>query len=81
MKKKKIQFEILRNIRIEEMVAEGKCLARHENQVIFVKDAAPGDVVDLRITAKKKKFMEATPVHFHSNSQLRVEPFCEHFGI
>ena len=46
-KKKKINFEILENIRIEEMVAEGKCLARHENMVIFVGGVAPGDVVDL----------------------------------
>lgn len=62
------------------MVAEGKCLARHNNMVIFVAGAAPGDVVDLRITRKKKKFYEAEPVHFHELSELRVQPFCEHFG-
>ncbi|MDQ3291593.1 MAG: TRAM domain-containing protein, partial [Bacteroidota bacterium] len=28
------------------MVAEGNCLARHENRVVFVKGVAPGDVVD-----------------------------------
>lgn len=63
------------------MAAEGKCLARHENMVIFVKDVAPGDVVDLKITKKKKSFAEAIPVAFHAYSELRVEPFCEHFGI
>lgn len=62
------------------MVAEGKCLARHNNMVIFVAGVAPGDVVDLRITRKKKKFYEAEPVHFHELSELRVQPFCEHFG-
>lgn len=80
-KKKKLKFEILENIRIEEMVAEGKCLARHDNLVIFVGGVAPGDVVDLRITKKKKSFLEATPVRFHEFSDLRVQPFCEHFGI
>ena len=79
--KKKPQFEIIRNIRIEEMAAEGKCLARHENLVIFVKDVAPGDVVDLQVTKQKKNFLEATPVHFHAYSELRTEPFCEHFGV
>lgn len=63
------------------MAAEGKCLARHENMVIFVKDVAPGDVVDLKITKKKKSFAEAVPVAFHTYSDLRVEPFCEHFGV
>ncbi|RIJ34142.1 23S rRNA (uracil(1939)-C(5))-methyltransferase RlmD [Pontibacter oryzae] len=62
------------------MVAEGKCLARHDNMVIFVAGVAPGDVVDLRITRKKKSFLEAEPVHFHELSELRVQPFCEHFG-
>ncbi len=79
--KKQKKFEILENIRIEEMVAEGKCLARHDNMVVFVGGVAPGDVVDLRITKKKKSFMEAVPVHFREYSELRVQPFCEHFGI
>nr|WP_162429000.1 23S rRNA (uracil(1939)-C(5))-methyltransferase RlmD [Pontibacter pudoricolor] len=78
--KKQKTFEILENIRIEEMVAEGKCLARHNNMVIFVGGVAPGDVVDLRITKKKKSFMEAVPVQFREYSDLRVQPFCEHFG-
>ncbi|MBW7467470.1 23S rRNA (uracil(1939)-C(5))-methyltransferase RlmD [Pontibacter aydingkolensis] len=63
------------------MVAEGKCLARHDNMVIFVGGVAPGDVVDLRVTRKKKSFMEAVPVAFREYSELRVEPFCEHFGV
>lgn len=79
--KKQKTFEILENIRIEEMVAEGKCLARHNNMVIFVGGVAPGDVVNLRVTKKKKSFMEAVPVQFREYSELRVQPFCEHFGI
>ncbi|QCR21150.1 23S rRNA (uracil(1939)-C(5))-methyltransferase RlmD [Pontibacter sp. SGAir0037] len=80
-KKKKQVFELLEHIKIEEMAAEGKCLARHNNMVIFVGGVAPGDVVDLRVTKKKKNFMEATPVHFHEYSELRIQPFCEHFGV
>ena len=80
-KHKKKQFEILENVKIEEMVAEGKCLARHNNMVIFVAGVAPGDVVDLRVTRKKKSFLEAQPVAFREYSALRVEPFCEHFGV
>ena len=79
--KNKKQFEIIKNIRIEEMAAEGKCLARHENLVIFVTGVAPGDVVDLKVTKQKKNFLEASPIHFHTYSELRVEPFCEHFGV
>lgn len=77
---KKLKTEGLREIEITTMVAEGKCLVRHDNLVIFVTGVAPGDVVDLRITKAKKSFLEAVPTRFHKYSDLRVEPFCQHFG-
>ena len=73
--------QILEQIRIENSAAGGKCVARYENQVIFVEGVAPGDVVDLRILRKKKSFLEATPVKYHKYSKLRAEPFCSHYGV
>ncbi len=61
--------------------AEGKAIARINEKVVFVKYAAPGDIVDLQVTRKKKKYMEAKIIRFHKYSDIRVEPFCEHFGI
>ncbi|MBC6989382.1 23S rRNA (uracil(1939)-C(5))-methyltransferase RlmD [Hymenobacter sp. BT491] len=77
---KKIPADALREVEITDMVAEGKCLVRHNNMVIFVTGVAPGDVVDLRVTKAKKNFLEAVPTRFHKYSELRVEPFCQHFG-
>jgi len=77
---KNIPAELLRNVTIQDMVAEGKCLVRVENLVIFVSQVAPGDVVDLRVTRAKKAFLEAVPVKFHVYSELRTTPFCQHFG-
>ena len=71
----------LENVTIEGIAAEGKCIARVDDQVIFVQGVAPGDVVNVQITRKKKNFMEGRPVHFHKYSEDRVEPFCEHFGL
>ena len=72
---------ILKEKYIDRMAAEGKCVAQHEGKVIFVKNAAPGDIADLKVTRKKKKYLEAVPVHFHKFSDIRTEPFCSHFGI
>ena len=77
-KRKSIVFE---EVKIESMAAEGKCIARVDDKVIFVKEAAPGDVADIQITRKKKSFMEGVPIKFHEYSDKRSEPFCEHFGI
>jgi 23S rRNA (uracil1939-C5)-methyltransferase len=71
---------ILENITIEAVASEGKCIARHEGQVIFVEQVVPGDIVDLLVFRKKKGFMEARTIKFHTLSPKRVEPFCSHFG-
>jgi 23S rRNA (uracil1939-C5)-methyltransferase len=81
-KNNKEKFPLLEKISITGIAAEGKCIARTEDMVIFVEGvAAPGDIVDLRITRKKKNFIEAVPVRFHQYSSQRVEAFCEHFGV
>ena len=78
--------ERLAGVRIDAVAAEGKCIVRTEEGVIFVENptggpgVAPGDVVDLRITNTKKQYREAVAERVHEWSTLRAEPFCEHFG-
>ncbi|HMR84304.1 MAG TPA: 23S rRNA (uracil(1939)-C(5))-methyltransferase RlmD [Niabella sp.] len=76
-KKKNITLE---KILIEDYAAEGRSLARVDGKVIFVEQVVPGDVVDVRLTKNKKDWGEGWPLHFHSYSEKRVEPFCSHFG-
>ncbi len=78
--KKKHYNAIFENIKISDFAAEGKALCRIDDMVVFVRQAAPGDIVDLRIVKVKRKFMEAEIVRFHEKSELRTDAFCEHFG-
>lgn len=79
MAKKEI---IIENLKIEAVAAEGKCVAHApEGQVVFVEYAVPGDVVDVRVTKKKKSFMEARILRIVEPSEHRLEPFCKHFGV
>jgi 23S rRNA (uracil1939-C5)-methyltransferase len=73
--------QIIEQLPILDMAAEGKCVARHEGKVIFVTNVAPGDIVDVKIIGRDKKFLEVIPVNFHTYSELRTDPFCSHFGI
>lgn len=79
MKKKK--EVILPNITITDLAAEGKAVAKPDGKAIFVKNAVPGDVVDLKITRSKSSFAEAEAIAFHKYSDLRTNPACSHFGI
>ena len=81
MARKRKPLPLLENITIEAVAAEGKCITRVDEQVIFVPFCVPGDVVDLQVVKKKHKYCEAKVVRFIKKSEVRQEPMCEHFGI
>ena len=81
MARKRKPLPLLENITIEAVAAEGKCITRVDDQVIFVPFCVPGDVVDLQVVKKKHKYCEAKVVRFVKKSDVRQEPMCEHFGI
>lgn len=72
---------MLENIEIEAFAAEGKALARVDDLVVFVPFAAPGDVVDIKLSRKRKQHAEGRIVAFKKYSPDRTEPFCSHFGV
>ncbi len=71
---------ILERLVIEAIAAEGFCIAHHGEKVVFVPFAAPGDVVDVRVTKARRKYFEARVERWHERAPERVEPFCPHFG-
>jgi len=71
---------VIEKVRVHDYAAEGKSLARVEGKVIFIENAVPGDLVDIRLSKNKKDWAEGVAVQFHEFSQERVKPFCPHFG-
>ncbi len=71
----------MENIEIETMAAEGKCIAKVDGLVLFIKGGAPGDTVQVKLTKIKSSFLEGTVTAIQKFSPLRTEPFCEHFGM
>ncbi|WP_443937845.1 23S rRNA (uracil(1939)-C(5))-methyltransferase RlmD [Pedobacter sp. MW01-1-1] len=71
---------IVPNVHVIDIAEEGKGVGKADELVIFIDKAVPGDVVDVRLTKKKKNFAEAVIEQLHQKSDLRTEPFCPHFG-
>lgn len=72
----------IKGIQISSYAAEGKSIATLEDgKVLFVENAIPGDVVDVRVTKNKKSWAEGKVTKLITPSPTRVEPFCEHFGV
>jgi len=69
-------------VEITDFAAEGKCIFKSEDGVIFVEgNVAPGDVVDLEVVRTKKKLKEAIVTKIHKPSTMRAEPYCAHHGV
>lgn len=78
MRRKKV---VLHHVTMENYAAEGKSLARVDGKVIFVENTIPGDEVDVLLQKNKKDWAQGIALHFHAYSNLRVDPFCQHFGV
>ena len=81
MGRRKYKKKIIEQVTIIEAVAEGKCLAKKDDLVIFVTGVIPGDIVDVLINKKKPNYLEGRPLKFHKYSEKRIDAFCKHFGI
>ncbi len=81
MARKRRELPLIEGLEITTLAAEGKAMGRHDDMVVFVPMTVPGDVVDVQIHNKRRRFMEGSVVRYIVRSPLRVEPFCEHFGV
>ena len=52
-----------------------------DGYVLFVPGALPGDLVNVEITNKGKRFGYGKIVSIEEPSSFRVEPFCPYFGL
>jgi 23S rRNA (uracil1939-C5)-methyltransferase len=75
------ELPFLEKVRITDIGAEGNALAKVDNLVVFVPMLIPGDLVDIKVIKKRKKYLEGRVVKFHEYSPDRIEPRCIHFGV
>ncbi len=78
---RKNRKKLFENVTVVDTATKGKTVAKTEDgNVIFLPNAVPGDVVDIQTYKKRKAYYEGKAVHFHSYSDKRTKPVCEHFG-
>lgn len=80
MSNRKKENEVLENVAIEKIAAEGKSIAHVGEKVLFVPQVIPGDIVNVRVTRKKRGYMEGIAIKIVTPSPDRIAPFCEHYG-
>lgn len=72
---------IFENVLITDAGSEGMAIGKINEQVIFIPFGIPGDIVNVQIIKKKKKYLEGKIVSIIQPSPKRVTPHCSHFGV
>ena len=70
----------LENIEVINTASKGKSIARHDGRVIFINGAIPGDICNITVFKKRRKYWEARIDKIIKKSKYRIEPKCSHFG-
>ncbi|ALJ03685.1 RNA methyltransferase [Pseudalgibacter alginicilyticus] len=73
--------KVFTNIEVIDAGAKGKTIGKApDGKIIFLPNAVPGDVVDVQTFKARKAYYEGKATVFHTFSNKRTEPACEHFG-
>ena len=79
---KKKRVKILEKVVITGIADKGKAVGRDgEGMIVFVENAAPGDVVDVKLHKEKSGYSEGVAIKIHEYSPERTTPFCQHYYL
>lgn len=67
---------LLEQVEVGPVAHGGHFVARHEGQVVFVRHALDGELVDVRVTGVGRRFARGDAVAVHRASPHRVVPPC-----
>ena len=70
----------LENVLITDIAAEGNAIAKIDDMVLFVEGVIPGDVINVQVTRKRKRYLEGRVLELVTPSPDRIPAFCKHFG-
>ncbi|MGH8728122.1 MAG: 23S rRNA (uracil(1939)-C(5))-methyltransferase RlmD [Burkholderiales bacterium] len=65
---------------VESLDQEGRGIARHEEKVVFIHGALPGETVEFSVFRKNPSFDLANATRIVKPSAYRVAPRCRYFG-
>ena len=72
---------LIEKIKILDIGDKGRSVAKHKERVIFIQGGVPGDICDIIVYKRRRKYWEARIEKIHHLSNNRETPKCEHFGI
>ncbi|MBE50343.1 MAG: 23S rRNA (uracil(1939)-C(5))-methyltransferase RlmD [Flavobacteriales bacterium] len=73
--------KIIEKVEIIDVAKKGMSIAKHNSLTIFIRGGVPGDICDIKIFKRRKKYFEGIITKLHKHSIHKCVPKCEHFGV
>ncbi len=68
-------------LEVIDAASDGRAVAKENDRVVFIKQAVPGDLLEVELYKREKKALAGRIVQIISPSSDRIQPRCEHFGV
>lgn len=70
---------MIKDVLIKALDHFGRGIAHLDGKVVFIKNALPEEVVDIKIIKEKKSFSEAEVLNYKKVSNKRIESICPYY--
>ena len=70
---------ILKDLKIIDIIQDGRGVARTDAKTVFVENAVYGEILDAEIIAEKRNFLEARKIKTNIKSKFERKPPCPYF--
>lgn len=65
---------------IKRIGINGEGIAYYKRQAVFIPNAIPGEIVEVKITKQKENYSYGEIIQYKKMSECRVKPRCEYYG-
>lgn len=66
-------------IEVTSLDHNGRGIAKLNDKIVFIENALPGEIVEIKILNEKKKFIEASVTNYIKKSNIRIESNCPYY--
>ena len=68
-------------LKIDSLDHKGRGIARENNKIVFVENALPYEIVEIKVLKDKKKYKEADVFRYIKKSNKRIKPLCPYYNF
>lgn len=66
-------------IKINSLDHQGRGISKIDGKIIFVENALPDEIVEVKLLKNKKKYIEGIPYKYIKKSNKRIKPNCPYY--